>query len=230
MKNAIIYNIKERGYVCMLLMNGDIPALYFDLDNYIIQVLNNDFLPYALKDFVCSTKLSGNFKDMSENGKYMDALKDFLSGRVLSLSKSNAKEILNSAGLPSVLRTPERVKICIACRALSITDNFWLKGDNENLQFSDVNLRNKHLQDAAFKVSILGHVLPISKEILKPDIGTQSMFAKTWNRAETGLELWKTGKTTSNVNTRAEVRVSELLDVTNVKHVKYYGFNNDDVF
>ena len=168
----------------MLLMNGDISVLYFDLDDYIIQVLNNDFLPYALKDFVCSTKLSGNFKDMSENGRYMDALKDFLSGRILSLSKSNAKEILNSAGLPSVLRTPERIKICIACRALSITDNFWLKEDNETLQFSDVNLRNKHLQDAAFEVSVLGHVLSISKEILKPDIGTQGMFAKTWNRAD----------------------------------------------
>lgn len=70
-------------------------------------------------------------------------------------------------------------------------------------------------------MSILGHVISVSKEILKPDISTQGMFAKTWNRSETGVELWKTDRTSSNINTRAEIRVSEILDTTSVAHVRY---------
>lgn len=65
----------------------------------------------------------------------MDTLKDFLSGRVFNPSRSNVKEVLNSAGLPGILKTVERIKICIACRGLSITDNFWIKNDDERLTF-----------------------------------------------------------------------------------------------
>lgn len=213
----------------MILMNGDTPVLYFSLDDYVIKVLNNDFLPYPLKDFIKSTQFTGP-ADLAKNGRCMDVLKDFLSGRILNLSKSNAKEILNSAGLQSVMKTSERIKICIACRGLSITDNFWIKEDVEQIRFSDVNLRKKHLRDAAFEVSVLGHVLSVSKEILKPDIGTQGMFAKTWNRAENKIELWKTDRTDEKINTKAEIRVSEILDKTSVPHVKYSGLEKDGVY
>lgn len=214
----------------MILMNGDTTVLHFDFDEYVIQVLNNDFLPYSLKDFVQSIKPGDSLKEMAENARYMDALKDFLSGRVLETSKSNAKEILNSAGLPGASRNTERIKICIACRGLSMTDNFWLKEDDEQLTFSDVNLRNKYMYGAAFEISMLGHVLPASKEILKPDISTHGIFAKTWNRAETGIELWKTDLTVGNINTRAEVRVSEILDAANVPHVRYQGRERDGLY
>lgn len=214
----------------MYLMNGNKAVLYYNLDDMVIKVLDNVFLPYSLKDYIQSTDLTLGITGMIKNSKYIETLKDFLSNRVLNISKSNAKAILNSAELPATPRTQDRITICHACRGLSITDNFWLKNDNENITFKDVNLRYKHLKDAAFKVSILGHVLTISREILKPDLGTQGMFAKTWNRTENGIELWKTDKTIDNINTKAEIRTSQILDNTNVSHVKYYEYIKNKVY
>lgn len=213
----------------MILMNGNRQVLYYNLDDYIIEVLDNEFLPYPLKDFIKSTKSFAKPKDMVENGKYIDTLKDFLSNRVLNISRSNAKAILNSAGLPATVRIQDRLKICHACRGLSITDNFWLKEDYETLTFDDVNLRKKHLYDAAFKVSVIGNVLTISKDILEPDISSQGMFAKTWYRSNSGLELWKTDRNDNKINTKAEIRVSEILDETDVPHVKYRAYEKDGI-
>ena len=214
----------------MYLMNGDKAVLFYDLEDMIIKVIDNEYLPYPLKDYIKSTDLTNGIKGMLMNSRYIDALKDFLSNRVLNISRSNAKAILNSAEFPATTRTQDRIKICNACRGLSITDNFWLREDYENLLFKDVNLRNKHLYDAAFNVSILGNTLTISKEILQPDIGVQGMFAKTWNRLDNGIELWKTDKTSENINTKAEIRVSEILDNTNIVHVPYHAYMKDGVY
>ena len=53
-----------------ILMNGDIPVLEFELDAY-MKVLNNDFLPYELKDFVQDTDVN-NFK--KRKGKHRKEL------------------------------------------------------------------------------------------------------------------------------------------------------------
>ena len=47
------------------------------------------------------------------------------------------------------------------------------------------------------------------------------MFAKTWRRSGNSVEMWKTDKMTGNINTLAEIRMSEMLDKSNVNHVKY---------
>lgn len=40
----------------MILMNKDIPVLWFDTEDKLVQVLNNDMLPYQLKDFIKSSE------------------------------------------------------------------------------------------------------------------------------------------------------------------------------
>ena len=213
----------------MILMNTDRPVLYYDLQDYTIQVIDNDFLPYALKDYIKSTQISNDKKIYIQNIKNIECLRDFLSGRILNIYKSNAKAILNSAQFPGKLNTNDRIAICESCRALSMTDNFWLKKDEENIKFSEVNLREKHLQDAAFDISILGKILTVSKDVLAPDINTQGMFSKTWYRTESNIKLMKTDLTAQKINTKAEIQVSNILDYTNVSHVKYQKYIKDDI-
>ena len=120
----------------MLLMNGDKPVLKFDLENMCMEVLNNEFLPYALKDYIKSTNVQ-NFK---KSIKDIECLRDYLSGRMLNISRENAKVILNVLALPQTLKTEERVKISLMCRSLSMTDNFWTKEDDENFRTKFVML------------------------------------------------------------------------------------------
>lgn len=200
------------------LMNGDREVLLFDLDERYLKVIDNTFLPYPLKDYIEDTDITGY---SAKAARDIESLRDFFAGRTLNLSRDNAKTILGVSSLPQTIKTSDRIEIMFACAGLSITDNFWVRKLGDARTFSDVNLRNHHLGDIAYEVSINGKYITISNEALRPDLATDGMFAKTWVRKKDGIYLWKTDRLEDNTNTKAELKASELLDNTNVHHVKY---------
>lgn len=210
----------------MLLKNGDRDVLQFSIEDCYLKVINNQFLPYELKDYVKTTDFSSPDK-IKESLKYIEVLKDFLASRTLTLTRDNAKAILRSVGLPQSSRITERIRITLACNALNMTDNFWVTDEEDKRKFSDVCLRNNHLGDVAYQISILSKCISATLEEMEPDLMTDGMFPKTWHRSENGIELWKTDKSSGNINTVEEQKVSDLLEFTNVKHVKYKSFQKD---
>lgn len=210
----------------MLLMNGNRPVLQYQIDDLFIKVIDNDYLPYALKDYVKNCDFTSK-STIRDTVNYINVLKDFLCSRILSMSRENVKSILHSLTIPQRLDTDSALKIVEICNGLSILDNFWIKEEDSELTWEMVNLRKKHLKDAAYQISILGLDMSISKEIMQPDIATNGMFAKTWVRNKDSIELWKTDLTSDCINTKAEKQVSDILDHSNVKHVQYSMFEKD---
>lgn len=204
----------------MLLMNEDRAVLQFSLDDITLQVLDNEFLPYQLKDWLKDTDFS-TVEGMKRSVYQFDVFKDFLLGRLLSFSRENVKAILNSISGTQSSSIAEKLKLVVMCRALTMIDNFWIKEEEENITFSQVNLRKVKLGDAAFSIAIDGKVISATNSVLDPEITTSGMFAKTWYRGEEGIQLWKTDKTPEKVNTKAEVMVSQFLDDIGVSHVRY---------
>jgi hypothetical protein len=190
------------------LMNGDTPAILFDLDDMYIQVLNNDVLPYALKDFV-QTSNPANFKKSLID---IDILKDYLSSRVLNLSRENAKVILNVTSLPQSLKIDERLKIVYACKGLTMCDNFWLKDEGENCNFDDVCLRHDRLSEASYYVAILGEYMSATARELSSDISSLGMFPKYWERRSDGTYMLKTDKYSGHESVEAEVMSCQVLE------------------
>lgn len=208
-----------------LLMNGDIPVLRYN-DNYTkLEVLNNDFLPFSLRDYIKTT----DSMDLDKCIDDINTLRDYLAGRVIKYNRENAKTILNVASLSQSLNQKEKLKIVEACNGLTMTDNFWIKDEGDNRLFKDVCLRNNKLSEASYIIAILGKHISATREELKPDLTTLGMFAKYWKRSESGkVELWKTDKTTENINTNAEILVSDILEGSNVNYVKYRKEHKDD--
>lgn len=96
----------------MYLIFADTPVLYFDFDDFIVEVINEQFLPYSLQGkFVKSV----NPRDLLRNIQY---LKSWLSRRVLSLSRANAKQIYTMYQIPQLDDIETRVKICLACKGV----------------------------------------------------------------------------------------------------------------
>lgn len=191
------------------LMNTDTPVLTFDDES--IELHSEQFLPYCLKDFLAT----------GAKNAHITALRDFLAARTLSMSRTNAKVILNSAMLPQSLKTPERLKIVYACRGVTMTDNFWIKNEGEVLKFSDVCLRKHRLSEISYDIAILGKHVSATAEELSPDLMTEGMFPKYWHRENGTVSLWKTDKTEGQICTKAELEVSDILDTTNASHVRY---------
>ena len=157
----------------------------------------------------------------------ISVVKDFFSGRVLNLSRENAKIILNVTNLPQSLRTDDRLKITFACRALNMEDNFWLKKEGENLFFSDVNLRKNSLSEKSYDIAILGHHISATVDELRSDLSSAGMFPKFWKRENGKVFLWKTDKF-RGANSIAEIRTSEMINRTHAGDaVNYFLVEKD---
>lgn len=201
------------------LMNKDVPCLALDTEDYSFSVLNNDLLPYPLKDFVRST----GEKDLKGSVRDNSVLRDYLAARTLNLSRENAKIILNVAALPQSLAIEQKLKIVIACSGLSMQDNIWLKKPDDDRSFTDVCLRRNPLSEASYQIAILGKHVSATIDELKPDLTTEGLFPKFWRRLGDDVELWKTDRMPDNNNSKCEVLSSRILDLLDAEHIRYRG-------
>ena len=193
-------------------------AMQFDFEESFIEVIDNKYLPYALKDYI---KTTGQ-KDFSGSIRDINVLRDYLASRTLNLYRENAKTILNVAALPQSLNTEQRLKIVMACNGLSMQDSFWLKKEDDTRSFDEVCLRNHKLSEASYDIAILGKHVSATADELIPDLTTEGMFPKYWHRTPHGrIELWKTDKMGGTVNSKCEVEASRILDSTDYPHVSY---------
>lgn len=200
------------------LYNRNKETLRFDMDEPYIEVVDNKYLPYALRDYVETT----GRKDMKGSMHDLTVLRDYLASRTLNLSRENAKVILNVSHLPQSLNTEQRLKIVLACNGLSMQDNFWLKPEGREAVFDDMCLRHHRLSEVSYDIAILGRHISATADELIPDLTTEGMFPKYWHRAADGsIELWKTDKTGGRLNSECEVQASEILDSIGYRHVKY---------
>ena len=207
-----------------ILMNKDIPVLKFDLDDFYIEVLNNQFLPYSLKDFIKTTNADNYKKTFTD----ITWLKDFLVSRTLNISRTNAKQILISSAMPQSEHINDKLKIVFACRALVMEDNYWLKEDKEDILWKDVNLRNTGLSEVSYIVSIIGKQISATVKELTPDLMTKGSFPKCWYRKDKDIYMIKTDITTGNINTKSEMKVSSMLEKLGVYAVRYNKLEKDN--
>lgn len=201
----------------MYLMFADTPVLYFDFDDFIVEVINEQFLPYSLQGkFVKSV----NPRDLLRNIQY---LKSWLSRRVLSLSRANAKQIYTMYQIPQLDDIETRVKICLACKGVAIQDCYWI-AKNENEKYVDVNIRHKHFKEI-LEISLLGINPTITENSICPELTTHGLFRKCWIREDNDLYLLKSDNFQNNISTRMEVLASKILECfdTNLSVVEYTG-------
>lgn len=173
------------------LFNRNTKCLVFDLDDMYMHVVNNYRLPYALMNYITDTDLSSK-DSIKRSLHHINVLRDWLANRVLSLSRENAKVILNVTNLPQTLKTDDRLKIVIACRAMNMEDSFWLRKENENLEFQDVHIRNHSLSEKSYDVAILGHHISATANELQADLSTTGLFPKYWKRENNNVYMLKT--------------------------------------
>lgn len=122
-------------------MLKDTEILYFDLDDFVVTVIRNDLLAFCLRSDI---KEPDSLKDIPHN---VQAVKSYLSSRILSRSRDNAKQIYAAFQIPQLDTIDNRVNICIKCRGVSIQDSYWIRKDNEKVGWSDINIRQNKLGD-----------------------------------------------------------------------------------
>lgn len=189
----------------MYLMLKNTEVLYFDLEDFVVEVIRNDLLPFCLRSNI---RFSTKMKDILHN---IQEVKAYLSSRVLSLSRDNAKQIYAAFQIPQVDSTDNRVNICVKCKGVSIVDSYWVKEDEEEADWNKINIRQNQLRDI-LDLSLSGFSPTITTNPICPELTTKGLFRKGWVYLGDSLYLLKSDKTNEYVNTRMEVLASEILE------------------
>lgn len=188
----------------MYLMLKNTKVLYFDLPDFTVEVIRGELLPYFLRENIRKTS---NMKDLLYN---VQTVKSYLSSRMLSLSRDNAKKIYAAFQIPQVDSLDNRVSICIKCKGVSIQDSYWVQEENESDTWESINIRQNKLKDI-IDLSLGGFSPTITTSVICPELTTKGLFRKGWVRMDDILYLLKSDKTKDCVNTKMEVLASEIL-------------------
>lgn len=212
----------------LILMSKDTAVLQVNFDEGRYEVLNEPKLPFGLKG-----KLRKEYPEKETYTKYdimqvqvisntnNAAVTSWLAGRVLLLSRANAKWLYNALSVEQVQTDAGRAKIALLCRAVSVNDSYWVKAASEKIQWADVNIRNNPLNEVIAQIALHGKSLTLQGSLCSPEFTTNGAYAKAWRRHGDGsLWLYKKGAR-DNTESRIEVMVSGILDKTNVPHCHY---------
>ncbi len=190
----------------MLLLLKDQPLLKI-LDNGQCEILDFDRLPYALR---------------KEKVTFVEFI-EWASNRTLSVGRSYAKEILNSMRLPQ----NNRYAVCKACRGLSLEDAYWIRQEEDDKTWEEVNLFHNPLSLFITEISLSGRSMYYQeeyrsgKEIRTPELTTLGASAKGWIRKDGELFLHKVGK--------YEIPADLILNALDILHIHYHRSDMEEI-
>ena len=217
------------GFQAFTIMRKDTEVMKVDFGALQYEVINEQYLPYPIRGRLRAMPDPGAIKttyDMTQSvlaaRKNEEAVVSWLANRVLLLSRANAKWIYNMFHFEQVGTDEQRVRIAMTCRAVSVSDPYWVKFEEDgNITWSQVDVKQNPLNEIVAQVALHGKSLTLQGSLVTPELTTNGAYAKAWRRhSDNCLWLYKLGAN-GNTESRIEVMCSDLLDKMNVEHVHY---------
>lgn len=206
--------MNNENTIYMKLQNNII--LEFNLNTGYCHLNSPSLLPFNLREKLHEIDYPENIPNIMQN---QTAIMSFFSNRVLNINRENAKVILNSLNISQKSDFETNSKIILLCKALSVCDDYWIT-QNPNEKWEDVNLKSNPLHETIANIALTGKSLTVTGKIRTPELTGQGAYAKAWERVNGKLYLQK-ASTMAGHESEIEVSVSNILDCTNVPHVKY---------
>jgi hypothetical protein len=204
----------------MYLMHKNKKVLEFDIDRNIYHILDEQMLPYGLRNVFIQydINMSDEEKIAVRTNNHVKFI-HFLAGRMLTIERENAKKILNAYHLSQDQTDYNKACIAISCRAVSMTDCYWINNE-QDICWENIDPKRNHLNDIVAHIALKGSSLTLTGEPHTPELTGQGAYAKAWQRIDGETYLLKAAGRYGNEED-IEVCVSKILDCFNVAHVKY---------
>ena len=209
----------------MFLMLKDKPVLQFDIDNGIYKEINPELLPIRMR----GSFLHDSKNPVKESISNYNVLIDYLASRVLNLDRRNAKKILNAFNLTQSQSPVDKAKIAITCRIVSMVDSYWLKFEDDEILWQDLDPKQNSLNKIVTQIALMGTNLTLEGHPHTPELAGQGSYAKAWVREDDGVYLYKRN-TKLGREAEIEISVSKVLEHFNVDHVEYKAATFDNEF
>ena len=107
---------------------------------------------------------------------------------------------------------------------LTLTDTLWIKQENSDNKWDDVNLYDNEFSEIVSQTAFLGGISDLSFKTTSPEYGTDGMLPKCWIRRSDGVYLLKGGTKGFNgagLEPYSEYFISQLEAVLGIEHIEY---------
>ena len=150
--------------------------------------------------------------------KNIGSFESWLQTRVIDTHRTNTRQIRRRLSV----RTEVPKEIVIKARAVSITDNYWLKWDNESITYNEVRSR---LSDGLNTVALYGNTIEsnFTDSDISPELTNIGSFEKCWKLIDGHWYMIKKGSYKENF---AEVLVSNIALSLGFKAVEYEAIDD----
>jgi HipA-like C-terminal domain. len=184
----------------MLFMNQEIPVAELEINETFgrIQELTKSINPEYLPLLVTYQK--------DKEG----ALQKWLQSRSIPKTRKNFSALLEGAGVATA------DALSIKSLGLNLSDQYWFKPVDSNLQWKDVNLFQNDFLPQRFSVQ-----KNIQGSSYSPDVSSNGELPKFWTIKNDKRYLYKESTAPYYQQGYNEVYASKLLDIMEVPHVKY---------
>lgn len=164
-------------------------------------------------------------KNISEYLANLNSFQEWCAGRVLMMSQKHAKKICNALALSQDMTTENKAKISLSYHCSTLNDSYWVKKEEEDVQYKDVSLFQNTSANILTPISLKGRMSSLFKQKLKnwSDIGVDGTLAKSWVRENNDYYLYKECE-----NADGEVLASKVLKELGVDHVDYEKKTEDE--
>lgn len=221
----------------LIIMCKNKPVMSINFDEGCYDVLDRKHLPFLIeakyreplpeKEFYTKYDIVQRQSIITDN---REAVTDWLSDRVLLLSRKNANWIYNAIGMDQKVTPKQKAIVSLVCRSVSITDNYWVKLAGDKRNWEDINIRQNHLNETIAQIALHGKSGTLQGSLCSPELTTHGAYAKAWRRYPDGsLWLHKLGAHDAS-EAKIEIEVSNILDKMNVDHVPYIAAEDDGKF
>ncbi|MCX4316509.1 MAG: hypothetical protein OSJ52_07710 [Lachnospiraceae bacterium] len=212
----------------MLLLCKDIPVLFADRARMDYILFREDLLPWQLKGVFqesparenCSSYEDYVFEVNRISRKNDELIDRYLAGKVLPLSRANAKKLYSLLSASQSQTVENKAKISLMCHAVTLQDNYWVKAKTDTAAWAQISVRDNPLNEIVTQVALHGTSLSLQGSLTSPEFTTRGAYAKAWRREEGELYLYKAGHV-DPTEAVIEAEVSHILDFCNVPHLHY---------
>ena len=199
-----------------ILMNKNTEVLLVEYESglgvftKIIEVYNIDYSPYILKSFYEKGDINNN--------PFRTNLSDWFKGRGIPSWRDKLDLLLHRLGIIAPSELLDKAM------GLSLSDQYWLKPYNSNIEYDDINFFDHDFDYSEFmEASLSKNSKTIVKEasLKTPNNTTDGMLKKAWIIEKGTRYLLKSGYRNEILQPFNEILASEICDRLGFKHVEY---------
>ncbi|MBS4884913.1 MAG: hypothetical protein KHZ85_09140 [Amedibacillus dolichus] len=201
-----------------ILMNKDVEILEFLYDNEthtvtkIVRMIHPNYAPLGIIEY--------------RTGITRKALNNWWKDRSIPASRSRFKEVMGEMDLHSPVELLER------CFGLSLSDQYWIKEGNSDIQWADINFFENDFSEDMGKL-LMGQIhYSDDLDIFSPDNSSDGNLKKKWKIINNTRYLIKGGNSFNNQEPFNELVATKLYEriLEKQDYVPYELLHENDVY